>query len=164
MTISEKYQIDIFAILTMIVSVLVVIFLIIASVYYGGLVDGKPPAKGESTFLLWTSIILIIIVSALTVYSTIRVFSHKSYMHFDPDPVTHQIQHTTSVSHEPTNQRSYYYNHEVKPENTMYRPENQQVYHQTSLPGHTFSRSENTIVSRNNTVSASGGPRIKTLG
>ena len=102
MATTEKYQIDIFSIMTMIVSVLTIIFLIIAAVYYGNLVSGKPPSNAESSFLLWSSVVLIIILAALAIFATIKVFKHKSYV-VDDRPVMVNVNtphaHVDTITH-----------------------------------------------------------------
>lgn len=75
---TERYQVDFFAILVLIASVLILVFLIIAAIYFYNLINFKPPTSGESTFLLWTSIILGIIFLALSIYALIRIFTHTS--------------------------------------------------------------------------------------
>lgn len=80
---TERYQIDIFAIIILIVSVLIIIFLIISIIYFMNLMNLKPPTKNESTFLFWTAIILAIIFFGIAIYSLVRIFTHKSVIYDD---------------------------------------------------------------------------------
>jgi len=81
---TERYQVDIFAIIVLISAVLIIVFLIIAAIYYFNLMSLKPPSKGESTFLFWTTIVLAIIFMGIAVYALIRIFTHKSVVYEEP--------------------------------------------------------------------------------
>ena len=81
---TERYQVDIFAIIVLISAVLIIVFLIIAAIYYFNLMSLKPPSKGESTFLFWTTIVLAIIFMGIAIYALIRIFTHKSVVYEEP--------------------------------------------------------------------------------
>lgn len=76
MATTERYQIDYFAIVVLIVTVLVMVFLIIASVYFYNLINLKPPTPGEASFLFWTSIVLAVMFLFLFFYALWRIFTH----------------------------------------------------------------------------------------
>lgn len=77
MSVTERYQLDYFSIVIIIVTVLILVFLIIAAIYFYNLMNLKPPSKGESSFLFWTSIILAVIIFAVHVYAIWRLFTYK---------------------------------------------------------------------------------------
>ena len=81
---TERYQVDVFAIVTLIVAVLIVVFLIIAAIYFSGLMNLKPPSSGEATFLFWTSIVLAVIFVGLAVWAVIQIITHKSIVYEEP--------------------------------------------------------------------------------
>jgi len=85
---TERYQADVFAIIVLIASVLIVVFLIIAAIYFFNLMNLKPPSKGESTFLFWTTIVLALIFIAICIYALIHIFTHKSVVYEEPKQVT----------------------------------------------------------------------------
>lgn len=78
MAVTEHYQTDVFAIIMLIACALLVVFLIIVAIYFFNLMNLKPPTKGESTFLFWITVILVLIFIGLSIYSLIRIFTHKS--------------------------------------------------------------------------------------
>jgi hypothetical protein len=75
MSVNQRSEVDYFAILTLLATVLVTIFLIVAALYFSSVIDLKPPSRSESTFLLWTDVVLIIILIALMIYAMFRIFS-----------------------------------------------------------------------------------------
>jgi predicted membrane protein len=81
---TERYQADVFAIVVLITSVLIIVFLIITAIYFFNLMSLKPPSKAESTFLFWTSIVLVLIFLGITIFSLIHIFSHKSVVYEEP--------------------------------------------------------------------------------
>lgn len=87
MTATERYQVNIFAIVVLIAAVLIIVFLIITAVYFSGLMNLKPPAIGESTFLFWTSIILTIIFIGLGIWTIIEIVTHKSVIYEEPKQI-----------------------------------------------------------------------------
>jgi hypothetical protein len=84
---TERYQVDFFAIVIMIVSVLALVFLIIAAIYFMNLMNLRPPSKTESTFLFWTSVILAVIFLGIIIYAFIRIFTYKSIVYEEDKPV-----------------------------------------------------------------------------
>lgn len=80
-TITERYQVDVFGIIVLIVAVLVVVFLVIAAIYMYNLMNLKPPSRGESTFLFWTTVILAVIMVIIAIYALVHIFNHKSTVH-----------------------------------------------------------------------------------
>ena len=71
----ERFQVDYFAIIVLIAAVLLIVFLIIAAIYFMNLMNLKPPSKSESTFLFWTSMVLLVILLAIIIYAFIRLFA-----------------------------------------------------------------------------------------
>lgn len=86
MPVTERYQVDVFAIIVLIASILIVVFLIVASVYYVNLMNLKPPTQGEATFLFWTTIVLAIIFLFIAIYAIYRIFTYKVTI-YEPEPV-----------------------------------------------------------------------------
>ena len=87
MAMTESYQVDIFGIVVLIGSVLMLVFLIIAAVYFYNLMNFKPPTKGESTFLFWTSIVLAVIFFAMIIYALYHIFTHRAILIETPTTV-----------------------------------------------------------------------------
>lgn len=81
MPVTERYQVDIFGIIVLITSVLMIVFLVITAIYFYHLMNLKPPTRGESTFLFWTSIVMAIIFAAIIIYALIHIFTHKSLVY-----------------------------------------------------------------------------------
>lgn len=78
---TERYQVNIFGIVVLITSVLILVFLIIAAIYFFNLMNLKPPSRAESTFLFWTAIVLAIISAIIIIYSLIHIFTHKAVIY-----------------------------------------------------------------------------------
>jgi hypothetical protein len=86
MPVTESYQVDFFAILVLIAAVLIIVFLIIAAIYFYNLINFKTPTSGESNFLFWTSIVLGIIFLALGIYALVRIFTYRALVYREPAP------------------------------------------------------------------------------
>lgn len=84
---TERYQVDFFAIVILIVSVLVLAFLIITAIYFMSLMNLRPPNQTESTFLFWTAVILSVIFLGIIIYAFIRIFTYKSIVYEEDKPV-----------------------------------------------------------------------------
>lgn len=84
---TERYQADVFGIIVLIASVLIIVFLVIAAIYFFNLMSLKPPSKGESTFLFWTSIVMVIVFLGIGIFALIRIFNHKSVVYEEPKTV-----------------------------------------------------------------------------
>ncbi|CAH6420783.1 Hypothetical protein HVR_LOCUS1290 [uncultured virus] len=95
---TERYQVDIFGIVVLIATVLVLVFLIIAAIYFFNLMNLKPPSRGESTFLFWTTVVLAIIFGIIVIYALIHIFTHKSVVYEEPKAVTKTIVTTPRVA------------------------------------------------------------------
>jgi ABC-type protease/lipase transport system fused ATPase/permease subunit len=78
---TERYQADVFGIVVLITAAITIIFLIISSVYFLNLTNYKMPSRGQSTFLFWLSIILIILIICIGVFAIIRILRHKSIIY-----------------------------------------------------------------------------------
>lgn len=81
---TERYQVDWFAIIVLISSILILVFLVITAIYFFNLMNLKPPSRGESTFLFWTTIVLGIIFLAIAIFSLIKIFTYKSIVYEEP--------------------------------------------------------------------------------
>jgi hypothetical protein len=86
MAVTERYQVNVFAIMTLIVLVLVIVFLIISAIYFSGLMNLRPPTRGESTFLFWTAVILAVILTVLAIWSIVEILTHKAIICETPKP------------------------------------------------------------------------------
>lgn len=71
------YQVDYFAVITLIVTILVLIFLVVSVMYFNAVANLTPPTRAESTFLLWSGVVIIIGLAALAVYALIRIFFYN---------------------------------------------------------------------------------------
>lgn len=95
---TERYQADVFGIIVLIASVLVVVFLVIAAIYFFNLMSLKPPSKGESTFLFWTSIVMVLVFVSIAIFALIRIFNHKSVVYEEPKTVVTTKTETAPVA------------------------------------------------------------------
>lgn len=84
---TERYQVDILAVVVLIASVLLLVFLAICAIYFNGLQNSSPPSAGESTFLFWTAIVMIVIFTAIGIYALIHLFTHKAVV-YEPTKAT----------------------------------------------------------------------------
>jgi hypothetical protein len=98
---TERYQTDVFAIIVVIASILVLVFLIVAAIYFNGIQNWTVvPSNGESVFLFWTSIVLGVIFLAIVIYGLYRIFTHRAVI--CPKPrVKQTTKVTTTTSVEP---------------------------------------------------------------
>ena len=87
MPVTERYHVDFFAILVLIIAVLIIVFLVITAIYFFNLMNLRPPTRGESTFLFWTAVILSVIFLALAIFALIRIFTHKAIVYEQPLPL-----------------------------------------------------------------------------
>jgi len=87
---SKKHQMNILAIIVLIVSVLVMVFLSINAVYFYGLMNGTQPTGGESIFSFATSIVLTLIFLGIAIYCLVKIFKHKAVIYPD-EPVKPEI-------------------------------------------------------------------------
>ena len=81
MPVTERYQVNIYAIIVLIATVLLMIFIVIAIVYFFNLMNLKPPSQTEASFLFWTGLVLSLISLAIVIYSIVVIFTHKSYVY-----------------------------------------------------------------------------------
>jgi hypothetical protein len=84
MPVTEKKQIDVFAIIVLILLTLILVFLIISAVYYINISNFIYPSKSESLFLFWTTIILCVIVFSMIIFAFYKIYTHKSIV-FDAE-------------------------------------------------------------------------------
>jgi hypothetical protein len=96
---SKKHQMNILAIIVLIVSVIVIVFLSINSIYFYGLMNGNQPTGGESVFCFATSIVLAIIFLGIAIYCLVKIFKHKAVIY--PDEKIQEIQQKTVVVETP---------------------------------------------------------------
>jgi len=73
----EENHVDPFSVIVLIGIVLLIVFLIICCVYFYDLMKMKPPSKGESTFLFWTSMLLAIVAVVIAILAMVHIFTHK---------------------------------------------------------------------------------------
>ena len=78
MPVTKKNQINVFAIIVLIVSILIFVFLIITAVYYSNIGNFIYPSQSESVFLLWTTIILCVILLGIIIYAFYEIYTYKS--------------------------------------------------------------------------------------
>ncbi|MEM2986858.1 MAG: hypothetical protein QXV60_02035, partial [Nitrososphaerota archaeon] len=77
----ETYQINWFAITIFIFMVITLVYFIVLGVYLYNLMNLKPPNKGESIFLFWTTVLLGIGVLIIVIISLYKIFTHKEPMY-----------------------------------------------------------------------------------
>lgn len=85
---TSRYPVDWFAIIVLMVSVLVIVFLIVAGVYFYNLSNLKPPNASEASGLFAVAVILAIILFIIVVIALYRIFTYKSLVYsVDKSPV-----------------------------------------------------------------------------
>jgi hypothetical protein len=84
MPVTKKNQIDVFAIIVLIVSILILVFLIISAVYFINISNFIYPSQSEAVFLFWTTIILCLIVFGIIIYAFYKIYTYKSIV-FDAE-------------------------------------------------------------------------------
>ena len=92
MPISERYQVDIFAVVVLIFTVILLIFLVVTAIYFMNLMNSKPPTISESTFLFGTSIVLTLIFLGIAIYALIRLFTYTVIVHEETRPLPLVVQ------------------------------------------------------------------------
>ena len=84
---------DIFAIVALIANTLVVVFLIVAAVYFYNVSNLSIPSQGQSLFMVWTAVILAVIAFFLGIYAIYRIFTYKPTVvltNVTPKPIPQQ--------------------------------------------------------------------------
>lgn len=69
-------QLNVFALVTLVVVIMVLIFLILTVVYFYRIWRLQPPSIGEAIALFWTGIVFIVLYIALGIYCLWHLFSH----------------------------------------------------------------------------------------
>lgn len=69
-------QLNVFALVTLIVVIMVIIFLVLSVVYFYRIWHLQPPSTGESIALFWTGIVFIILYVVLAIYCLWHLFYH----------------------------------------------------------------------------------------
>lgn len=67
-------EVDYFAVVTLLAIVLLLVFLVVTVIYFNSTANLTPPTRAESTFLFWTGIVMIVLLTVLAVYAMIRIF------------------------------------------------------------------------------------------
>lgn len=78
---TSRYPVDWFAIIVLMVSVLVIVFLIVAAVYFYNLSNLRPPNASEASGLFAVAVVLSIILFIIVVIALYRIFTHKSLVY-----------------------------------------------------------------------------------
>jgi len=106
MPVTQKYQVDIFAIIVLIVSVFIFVFLIISAVYFMNISNFNYPSQSEALFLFWTTIILCVIIFGIIIFAFYKIYSHKSIV-FDAEKHIVVKQNNKSYNNKSYNNKSY---------------------------------------------------------
>lgn len=77
-------QLNIFALITLIVVIMVIIFLVLTVVYFYRVWHLQPPSIGEATALFWTGIVFIIMYVILAIYCLWHLFSYTEKVVGEP--------------------------------------------------------------------------------
>lgn len=88
---TQRYQVNVFAIIALIILVIVLVYLIIAAVYFFNLMNLKPPTQSESTFLFATAVILSLILFFITIYALWEIFAYSAFIYETPQPVVQYV-------------------------------------------------------------------------
>lgn len=80
-------RVDTFSIITLIAATAIIIFLIIAAVYFNNEMNFQVSSQGQATFLFWTSLVLIIVIVALCLYSIYRIFTYRPTVYIKEKPL-----------------------------------------------------------------------------
>jgi len=121
MPVTKKNQINVFAIIVLIVSILIFVFLIISAVYYINISNFIYPSQSESAFLFWTTIIFCVIALGIVIYAFYEIYTYKS--------IVFNAEKHAVVSHSKYNKKPYVQNTiQVKnlqqPSNNLQQPSN----------------------------------------
>lgn len=86
MAATEGHQSHVFGIVTLIISVILLVFLILVAINFGQIQNGIVSInQSNATFLFWTAIVLAVIVGILIIISLFHIFKHKSVV-YDTTP------------------------------------------------------------------------------
>ena len=77
MATSERYPVDVFAIIVLIFIVLIIIYLVVVTIYFNKIWNLNPPTQSEATFLFWTTVVLAILFFSIGVYTLVRIFTYN---------------------------------------------------------------------------------------
>jgi ABC-type protease/lipase transport system fused ATPase/permease subunit len=102
MPVTKKNQINVFAIIVLIVSILIFVFLIISAVYYINISNFIYPSQSESAFLFWTTIIFCVIALGIVIYAFYEIYTYKS--------IVFNAEKHAVVSHSKYNKKPYVQN------------------------------------------------------
>jgi hypothetical protein len=69
-------QVSIFAIVTLIIVIMELIFLVLSAIYFYRTWHLQPPSISESTILFWTSLVFIMLCFGLAIYCLFHIFYH----------------------------------------------------------------------------------------
>jgi len=69
-------QLNVFALITLIVVIMIIIFLVMAVVYFYRIWHLQPPSIGESIALFWTGLVFVVMYVILAIYCLWHLFYH----------------------------------------------------------------------------------------
>jgi hypothetical protein len=118
MPVTQKYQVDIFAIIVLIVSVFIFVFLIISSVYFMNISNFNYPSQSEALFLFWTTIILCVIIFGIIIFAFYKIYSHKSIV-FDAEKHIVVKQNNKSYNNKSYSQKPIQVKYSKQPSNNF---------------------------------------------
>ena len=75
----------IFTFITLFASLAIVIYLVLAAIYFYNAANAKPPNTTYSTFFLWTSIIMALIFVGIFIYAIVRLIVSKHKVILDDE-------------------------------------------------------------------------------
>jgi hypothetical protein len=140
---SSHYRLDWFHIFILVSGIIAFIYIIIASVYFAGLINMLPPNITESKFLFFSGIIIaiwfavLIILTGLRIAKPVHVVYHHNLTKDDPDRITYPVDVSTNNKPKPVK----------KPEVTLpigtHAYVHPCIYNKDSLPTHYYN---NTFV------------------
>lgn len=85
---AQPYHVNWYAIITLIAIVFVLIFLIIAAVYFFNLINFRLPSTTEATFMFASSIVLSIIFFLIAVIALYEIFTYPNLIYDSVTPVS----------------------------------------------------------------------------
>ena len=88
MAIVQKYQVDTFTVVVLIIITVAIVFLVIAAIYLYRLIQLRPPSKGESTFLFGAAILVAFLLLLIFIWCLIRLFTYTVPVEVPDVPTT----------------------------------------------------------------------------
>ena len=84
MPVIERYQIDYFAILVLIVAILTLIYVVVTAIYFWNLMNSRTVSTTHATALFWSAVVIGILYVIIGIWAIIRIFTNTVPVYVDP--------------------------------------------------------------------------------